>query len=47
LRSKKFGRETNFAWQNSEAVVSNPLSPVKYVFRYERSGVRKTCVRRV
>jgi len=31
LRSKKFGRETNFAWQNSEAVVSNPLSPVKFV----------------
>ena len=44
LRSKKFGRETNFAWQNSEAVVSNPLSPVKFV---SHTQVWETCVRRV
>jgi len=43
----EFGRGTNFAWQNSEAVVPNRISPVKYVFRYERSGVLETCVRRV
>jgi hypothetical protein len=44
LRSKKFGRETNFAWQNSEAVVSNPLSPVLFV---SHTQVWETCVRRV
>jgi len=41
---QKFGRETNFAWQNSEAVVSNPLSPVKFV---SHTQVWETCVRRV
>ena len=41
---QKFGRGTNFAWQNSEAVVLNHLILVKFVFGYE---VPKTCVRRV
>ena len=41
---QKFGRGTNFAWQNSEAVVPNRLILVKFVFGYE---VPKTCVRRV
>ncbi len=43
FRRKKFGRMKSELGERR----MNPLSPVKYVFRYERSGVRKTCVRRV
>jgi len=31
MRSSKFERGTNFAWQNSEAVVPNRIIPVIFV----------------
>jgi hypothetical protein len=34
--AEELGRGTNFAWQNSGAVVPNRLIAVKYLFRYER-----------